>query len=79
VSSREEIKRTSYDGLSLDEVVPQHASRVLEHPDERRHLDLIPVNRRSTPAIGGKVQLSQIGEAGESPIALLGDETVMSV
>jgi hypothetical protein len=79
VSSREEIEGTSYGGLSLDKVVPQHAGRVLEDPDECCHLDLIPVNRRSTPAIGGKVQLSQIGEPGESPIALLGNETMMSV
>jgi len=64
---------------SLDKVVPEHTGRIFQHPDKRRHLDFISVNRRSTSSVGGEVQFSQVGESGETPITLLGDETVMSV
>jgi hypothetical protein len=66
---------------SLNEVVPQHSRRILQHPDKRRDLHLVVLNRRPVLAVRGiwRVELSKIDKARETPIALLGDETVVCV
>lgn len=64
---------------SLDKVVPQHARRVLEHSHKRRHVNLVLLYRRYRLTLLNGLQLPQISKAGESPIALFGDESVVGV
>jgi hypothetical protein len=67
------------DEYSLYEVVPEDACRVLEYPDERCHVHLVRLNRRPVLTLLHRLQLPQIRKPCETPITLLGNETVVGV
>ena len=66
---------------SLDEVMPQDASWVFQHSDKGGDFDLVILNRCPVLSVGSVwgIQLSQVDETSETPIALLSHESVMSV
>lgn len=64
---------------ALDKVVPQHASRILQYSHEYRYVSGLILNRRSSVAFLCAEELTQLAEAGEAPIALLRNETMVRV
>jgi hypothetical protein len=61
--------------------MPQHTRWVFQHPNESRDLHLVVLNRRSVLPVRSvwSVQLPEVDETRETPIAFLGNETVVGV
>jgi hypothetical protein len=58
--------------------MPQHTSRVLQHPYKHGDLRTIVLDRRTDLVLRGG-ELTELAEACESPVTLLIDEAVVGV
>lgn len=61
------------------EIVPQHSSRILQYPHERRDDSLVVLDDRFRPAVRDREQFPQLDESRESPVLLLVRESVVSL
>jgi hypothetical protein len=59
--------------------MPKHTGRILQDPHINRDHRRIILNRCAVVTGLRVEQFAQLAEAGETPIALLGDEPVMCV
>jgi hypothetical protein len=73
--STSQIKRNNH---SLDKIMPQYTSRVLQHPYEHGDLRTIVLDRRTDLVLRGS-ELTELAEACEPPVTLLVDEAVVGV
>lgn len=63
----------------LDKVMPQNSSRILEHTDKHCNLSSFVLNRRPGVTVLCVEKFAQLAEASESPVALLGDKSMMGI
>lgn len=59
--------------------MPQHSRRILQHSHESRDIHLVSLNRWSSLSLLNGLQLPQVGESRESPVALFGDESMVGI
>jgi hypothetical protein len=59
--------------------VPQHACWVIEHAHEHGDIRAVVFDDGSGVTFLYREELAQLGETGETPVALLRDEAVMGV
>lgn len=59
--------------------MPQHASRILQYSHEHRNVRRLIFDRRSRVAFLCAEELTQLAEAGKTPIAFLRNETMVCV